>query len=391
MIIRCKKLLYGVLCVILLTSEIGASVLKEVLEDHLKDVAHNEEAASIKYDKEKGEKNHDIRSQVNDSHTNQYSQASDDAKYLKKEHDLKKSSENDAYAGYNSKQDKVEDKESTGFKRGHKKGHHKQGFQNSYHKDESSNKSTYFDDFNDEGDTTAYNARSNSHNNQGDRSYKGGHDNGQEYIRDNFNSRAYNKYGDNGNKEVGHQDYARKHYLDDYQNYKQRRNNQGSHSRDKIRDRHQYQSPQSHSDEWDMQRWEEHREPEWDRRKGWYDAYGGPGYYDDRGLRHEGGYGYGPSHGYGIEESVDDPVAQLPTRPPFVAQRKQTITIYEDPRYDGRNQGQLRQEGDHVHLDFQPSRQRYASYDDTYYASPNTRRAMETSRINRLVYNYRRQ
>ncbi|XP_068628086.1 uncharacterized protein [Battus philenor] len=376
----------------MLNTFIKASVLKEVLEEHLKDTALDENTELLKHDKQKGEKNHYIESQIKDSHTNQYSKASDDGKYLKKEHDTKKTSDNDAYVGYNTKQDKSEDNERTGFKRGHKKGHHKQGFQNSYHKDESSNKSTYFDDFNDENDQSAYNARSNVHDNHGGRSYKGGHNNGQEYTRDNFNSRGINKYRDNGNKQVDRHDYAKKHYLDDYENYKKHRNNQGSYRRDKVRDSHNYRVPHSHQDYgWDQNRWDDRNQwerPRWDRNQGWDDDYGGPGYYDDHGVRHEGGYGYGPNHGYSYEESQAKPAH---SHPPLIAERKQTITIYEDPRYDDRNQGQLRRaEGDYLHLDFQPSRQRYARYDDSYYNIPNRDGAMEASRINRLVYNYRR-
>ncbi|CAK1578511.1 unnamed protein product [Parnassius mnemosyne] len=388
MVLRCKNYCC-VLFALLFTSAIRASVLKEVLEDHFKDLAHNEGVELIKHDKQKGEKNHHIESQINDSQTNQYSKASDNTKYLKKEHDSNKSSDNDAYSGYNTKQDKNEDNETTGFKRGHKKGHHKQGFQNSYHKDESSNKSTYFDDFNDEGDQSAYNAKSNSYDNHGGRSYKGTHNNGQEYIRNNFDSRGHNRYGDVGNKQIGHQDYAKKHYLDDYENYNKHRNNRGSYSRDNISNRYHYQHPQSYPERgWDWQNWEDRNRwerPQWNRDEGWGHDYGGSGYHD------EGVYGYGPNYGYGFEESQATPVAQSPAHLPVVAQRKQTITIYEDPRYDGSDRRKLRhEEGDYLHLDFKPSHERYGSYDDTYYNAPNRQGAMETSRINRLVYNYRR-
>ncbi|KAM3968064.1 uncharacterized protein ACR2FA_005182 [Aphomia sociella] len=414
MILRYKTFISITLTVILLTSGVGASALKEALEEHLKDAAHKEGAESIKQDKQKGEKIHQIESQINDSHKNQFSKANDEAKYLKKDHDTKSSSESDAYQGYNAQQDKAEDSQATGYKRGHKKGHHKQGFQNSYHKDESSNKSTFFDDFNDEGDQAAYNSKLNSHDNHGGRRYQGSHNNGQEYVRDNYHGGGYNRYGDNGVKHVGHQDYGKKYQLDDHLNHNKYYDDRNSYNRDKIHDRTEYHAPPiRHDPGWDWNRWNDERKgwnrpgwerdpgwdrnPGWDRGSGWERDYGGPGYYDDYGVRHDGGYGYGPNHGYGYgygyDESRNDPVAQVPKNAPVVAHRKQTITIYEDPRYDGKDKGQLRrEEGDYLQLEYKPSTHRYATYDDTYYNVPTSREgAMEASKINRLVYNYRRQ
>lgn len=415
MIRRPKTFFSLAICVILLTSGISASVIKEALEDHLKDVAHKEGAESIKHDKHKGEKVHEIESDVNDNHKNQYSKASDEGKYLKKEHDIKSASDGDEYKGYNTKQDKVEDSEATGFKRGHKKGHHKQGFQNSYHKDESSNKSTYFDDFNDEGDRAAYNSRLASHDNQGGRSYHGAHKNGQEYVRDNHYGGGYNRQGDNGLKHVVHQDHGRKYYLDDDQNYNKYNNGHDKYNRDRFYGRQEHRAPPPppppihHDPGWDYKGWDDRRGWEdrrgwdnngwdnrgWERDPGWGRDYGGPGYYDDHGIRHDGGYGHGPYHGYGYgyDESRANPVAEIPQNAPVVAHRKQTITIYEDPRYDGKDKkGQLRrEEGDYLQLELKPSTHRYASYDDTYYSAPTKDRAMESSKINRLVYNYRRQ
>ncbi|KPJ01893.1 hypothetical protein RR46_05102 [Papilio xuthus] len=390
MFVRFQDYVCVVLCVLIISSG-TASVLKEVLEDHLKDISHDEGVESLKHDKEKGEKNHQIESQINDSQISQYAKAADDSKYLKKEHDSKKSTDNDAYAGYNSKQDKAEDNETTGFKRGHKKGHHKQGFQNSYHKDESSNKSTYYDDFNDENDQSSYNSRLNTNDNEGRRSYKGGHNNGQEYSLDNYNSRGHNNYKNNGNKQIEHQDYAKKHYLDDHENYNKHRNNHGTHRRDNIRNRHEYHVPHNQKAGWNSQSWDDRNQwerPKWDRNQGWNADYRDPGY-DDRGFGYDNGYGYGSNYGYGFDESQTQPVAHIPSDLPVVAERKQIITIYEDPRYDGSSQGQLRrEEGDYLHLDIQPSHRRYASYDNSYY-TPRRERAMETSRINRLVYNYK--
>lgn len=417
-----------------LVSLSAASVLQEALEDHLKDIEHKEGQESIKHDKHKGEKLHEIDTQLTDKHQNQFSKSNDEGKWVKQDHDTKSETSADAYKGHNIKADKAEDSETTGYKRGHKKGHHNQGFQNSYHKDESSNKSTFFDDLNDEGDQAKYNSRLNSHDNHGGRTYHGGHNNGQEYTRNNYHGGGHNRHGDLGNKHHGYQNHGRKYYLDDIQNHNKYRNDHNTRNRDHLRDYRQYQAPHNQWDDrrWDDRRWEDNgdwddrrnnwddRRNNWDDRRfddrnweqpgqrGWKD-YSGPGFYDDHGLRHEGGYGYGPNHGYGYETRAD-PVAQPPNPPvvadhrqanaplathrqsnsPVVARRQQTITIYEDPRYDGKDTGQFRKEqGDYLQLELKPSHQRYAQYDDTYYAP--SRDGVESSKVNRLVYNYKRQ
>lgn len=403
------RCLIFLLCVLLIITQVNSSALKEAIEEHLKDITHADGAETLKYEKEKGEKVHQVESDVKDNLKNQFSKATDEAKYLKKDHDTKSQSDSDSYQGHNEKKDKVEDSQASGFKRGHKKGHHNQGFQNSYHKDESSNKSTFFDDFNDEGDQASYNSRLNSHDNQDGRRYQGSHNNGQEYVRDNYNSGGYNRHGDIANKHIGHQDYGKKYYLDDMNRHNKYHNDHNSFDRGKIHDRQDYHQPHypGHYDRdlglrgWDDRRgwnkgWDDRGgwNKGWDRQKwdpAWDRSYGGPGYYDDHGFRHEGGYGYGPNHGYGYgyDESRAAPVSQIKNAP-IVAQRKQTITIYEDPRYDGKDKGKLRREdGDHLQLDFKPSSHRYASYDDTYYV-PTREGGVESSKINRLVYNYRR-
>ncbi|CAG4941137.1 unnamed protein product [Colias eurytheme] len=408
----CKKRLTLFICVILVTSRVSASVLKDALEEHSKDLSHNEGAEIVKLEKQKGEKDHHIESNVNENHSNQHSKTTDDLKYLKKDHDTKSESESDEYGGSNVKQDQAEDSHTNGYKRGHKKGHHKQGFQNSYHKDESSNKSTYFDDFNDEGDQSAYNKKLNSYDNRDGRNYKGSHNNGHEYLRDHYRGGGHSRHADIGEKRIGHQDYGKNHYLQDLENYNKHHKARNYYDRGNVHDHREYKEPHvyhapppHHDPGWDWNQWQDKRdwaEPgwderrDWDRNSDWGRDYGGPGYYDDHGIRHDGGYGHGPNHGYGYRygESRSSPVAEIPAdvpaNAPVVAHRKQTITIYEDPRYSGKESGQVRtEEGDYIQLDIKPSTRRYASYDDTYYNLP-VRDGAQASTINRLVYNYKR-
>ncbi|CAH3993897.1 unnamed protein product [Pieris brassicae] len=407
MVRRLTKRIYFVFCVFSV-AKVGASVLKDASEDHLKELAHNDAAEVIKLEKQKGEKDHHIESIINDDHTDKHSKTTDDLKYLTKDHETKAASESDDYKGSNVKQDKLEDTQSNGYKRGHKKGHHKQGFQNSYHKDESSNKSTYFDDITDEGDQAAYKSKVNSYDNHDGRNYRGSHNNGHEYLKDHYRDGGHNRYGDVGNKRTAHQDYGRKHYLKDLEDYNKYRNGRNSYDRGNIHDHHEYKEPHvyhvPHQEPgWDWQKWEDRRkweQPAWEESPGW-DRTGwrqdvGPGYDDNRGL--QDGIYYGSNPGYRYGESRSNPVAEIPesvpvdvpSNAPVVARRKQTITIYEDPRYSGKEGGQLRrEEGNYIQLNIKPSTRRYASYDDTYYNLPV--REAQASNINRLVYNRRAQ
>jgi hypothetical protein len=60
----------------------------------------------------------------------------------------------------------------------HRKGHHSSGFKNSYYKDESGNKSRFYDDANDEGGHYLYDARDGAFRNQGADLYHGGYEDG---------------------------------------------------------------------------------------------------------------------------------------------------------------------------------------------------------------------
>ncbi|XP_023934267.2 bifunctional endo-1,4-beta-xylanase XylA-like [Bicyclus anynana] len=393
-----RQYLYFSLCMFLLTSKVCASGLEEALKEHLKDTAHDEESETVKLEKGKGEKDHHIDTETKDTHSNKFSKENDESKFLKKDQESKVSSEKDAFGGYNTKQDKAEDHHTDAFKRGHKKGHHKQGYQNTYHKDESSNKSSFFDDLNDEGDQAGYTSKANTHDNQDGRSYEGSHNNGQQYSRNDYRGRANNRYGDVGDKHATHRDYGRNSYLDNSENYNKYRNGHDAYVRGKTHDRHDHRHPHVHYDpgwdwnnrrDWDRPDWDRNRD--WGRNRDWDRSYHRPGHYDHHGIRHDGGFGHG--HGYRYGESRSDPVAELPRDAPvpvapMVARRKQTITIYEDPRYAGKENGQLRrEEGDYIELDYQPSSRRYSSYDSTYYNVPA--RSAESSKINRLVYNRR--
>ncbi|XP_053677897.1 uncharacterized protein LOC128728302 [Anopheles nili] len=70
----------------------------------------------------------------------------------------------------------------------HNRKHIKSGFSNSYHKDESGSKSSFYEDSDDHGGKQVYDNRHNLHNGYGDKLYT--QDRRNEYLRDHYNDRA---------------------------------------------------------------------------------------------------------------------------------------------------------------------------------------------------------
>lgn len=102
-----------------------------------------------------------------------------------------------------------------GRKGGHKKGHHKSGYHNSYHKDESENKSTYYDDSDDEGGHFAYNAQNGAGAQQGGDRFRQSYDNNR--LNNNYDQKKghYDVNGNYGNQRDDRISYGNRNYYND--------------------------------------------------------------------------------------------------------------------------------------------------------------------------------
>ncbi|KAG5886622.1 hypothetical protein JTB14_013070 [Gonioctena quinquepunctata] len=188
-------------------------------------------------------------------------------------------------------------------KKAHKKGHHKTGFHNSYHKDEQGSNSSFFDDGNDEGDEYVHKTRKGSYGDAAHDSRKGGnldlsrHSDEQEKRGQYENSKKYDE--DKGNRQL----YNKNKYYDDREDA---------------------------------------------NRRNAANAYGMGGRYNEEKYI-ERPY-YDPYHNSYNRDRYDD--SNVNTGYP-----KKHITIYEDPRYEGRLPYQNQRYGDdYIELDVRPPR-----------------------------------
>lgn len=168
----------------------------------------------------------------------------EEANGIKKEHETKHISGQDSgsYNHENAQKNKKEDAgqreeekfhqqnydslNKVGRKGGHKKGHHKTGFHNTYHKDESENKSSFYDDNDDEGGHFTYNAQNGvGAQNGGDR-FKESYDNGRYDNKHDNKKGFYDVNGNYGNEKGDKSAYDEKKYYNDRRD--QRNSNVGN-------------------------------------------------------------------------------------------------------------------------------------------------------------------
>ncbi|CAH1159663.1 unnamed protein product [Phaedon cochleariae] len=193
-------------------------------------------------------------------------------------------------------------------KKAHKKGHHKSGFQNSYHKDEQGSNSSYFDDGNDEGDEYVYKTHKGSYGDAEKDNRRGGNTDASHYSNEGGKRGQYDNAG-KFEKDLGNrQTYNRNKYNNDREDANRRNlaNAYGSGGR--------------------------YNEEKYVERRPYYNnPYEDP-YYNSYNRYNEG---YPKKH----------------------------ITIYEDPRYDGRlsYKNSNRYGDDYVELDVRPP------YRDAYH------------------------
>lgn len=156
-----------------------------------------------------------------------------EANGIKKEHEVKKVSGHDSGSFNHENAHKNKEESSgqrgeekfhqqnydsvnkNGRKGGHKKGNHKSGFHNTYHKDESENKSSYYEDSDDEGGHFEYNSRNGAGAQNGGNRFKETYDNGKYDNKHDNKKGSYDVNGYHGNEQANKQAYDQKNYYND--------------------------------------------------------------------------------------------------------------------------------------------------------------------------------
>lgn len=348
------------------------SAIGERQSQYQKDAANSIKDHSLAQENHTGEKVNENQSVLSENKSNNFIGAKDAGEYSNVDVN-KKIFDDSRYAGgqvYN--QDAGENVHGVAQKKGHKKGHHNTGFRNSYHKDESSNNSSYFDEYNDEADQSNYQNGRGRYGNEASKRYDNRKEDGIHHLQDNSRRGNYDRRGDSDSRNIDHQDYDRKRYLADRRDHNQSQRGQGYSGRDREfahadaapYNVHGYNSypPRPHPDDY--------------RRR----------YYDE-------------PRPVNIPPPPPPPPHPLPPSGPHgelrrhdLESRRQTITIYEDPRLGGAYpEGGIvgPDPSGFVQLEVRPSHQRFQRYDNHY----DPRRDWGVNRrsdINPLVFNYNR-
>lgn len=342
---------------------LGPAVIIGEHEESLreKEAANHLKAQSFDQQNHHGDKVNENQNSLTDNKSNQFVGAKDSGHYNNQDADKKVFDESKYQGGQNFNHDSGERVSGIAQKKGHKKGHHNAGFHNSYHKDETSNNSSYFDDASDENDESNYQNGRGRFGNESGNKYSTRKEDGRKHIQDNARNGNYDRRGGHDSRNAEHRDYDRKRYQDDRRDALQNQKAQSYAGKNRGYS-HAEQAPQYHS---------------------------GPSYYDGPEYRpsggHHGGYHDEPHHSLRRSDYSEGRDRD----------RSQTITIYEDPRIDDpyNGKGALRGpagESERVRLDVRPGGRRYQRY-DSYYEPPRARKDWGVNRrsdINPLVFNY---
>lgn len=333
-----------------------------------KDAANNINGHSLIQENHQGDKINENQSVLSDNKSNNFVGAKDEGHYSNVDVDKKLFDDRKYAGGQTFNQDSGETVHGIAQKKGHKKGHHNTGFRNSYHKDESSNNSSYFDDYNDEAD------QSNSQNgrgrfgNEANKRYDNRKEDGIHHLQDNSRRGSYDRRGGTDARNADRQDYDRKRYQGDRRDYNQMQRGQGYDGRDREFTRTEA-APYNHGGH----AYEDYppRYPEYRR-----------GYYEEARPVHLPHPPPPPVPVPGHGELRRHDLGEV---------RRQTITIYEDPRITDsfRDREVLNEDPGFVQLDVRPGHQRFQRYDN-YYEPRRDWGVNRRSDINPLVFNYNR-
>lgn len=117
--------------------------------------------------------------------------------------------------GQNFHQQNFDSLNKFGRRGGHKKGHHKSGYSTSYHKDESENNSSYFDDSDDEGGHIVYDSRNNAGSQNSADRFRNSYDRGQIDNRQNNRKGFYDVGRIYDNQQADRNSYNDRQYYND--------------------------------------------------------------------------------------------------------------------------------------------------------------------------------
>lgn len=348
-----RKTVLILVCALFCHRASPSTIGEQSQSQYAKDVSNNLNGQSFSQENHNAEKVSDNQNSLSENKNNQFVGAKDSGHYVNQDVNKKIFDDNKFLSGQHYNQDAGEKVLGVAQKKGHKKGHHNTGFRNSYHKDESSNNSSYFDDYNDEADQSRIQNGRGRYGNEAEKRYDTRKEDGVRHLQDNSKRGNYDRQAGTDARNENHRDIDRKYYQGDRRDLTQNQRGQSYGGRDREF-AHAEAAPHYHG-----------------------------GYYE-RPLNY-------------AQRLYPEPRRSFYDRPPLVPEdlrrpddfHRQTITIYEDPRYaNPYSQDVQRDNSEFVHLDVRPGSQRFQRYENYY--EPRDWGVNRRSEINPLVFNYNR-
>ncbi|RZC33718.1 hypothetical protein BDFB_011307 [Asbolus verrucosus] len=276
-------------------------IIRSGINSH-KDEARRHEANIFDLTNAKGVTNYEGEEGFNRDNESKHVQAQDTGKYNEENAQKKLHSNENNFADDKFHQLAGGEVADYNKKSANKKGHHKAGYSKSFHKDESESSSSYYDDADNEDNEYVHNNKKNLYGDSGQHSQRASDLEDKRYLQDQGKKGYYNNAGNYDRDLANQRDYHARKYYDNKENLG-RRNSANQYGEDERYDQEKYLKK--------------------------------PHYY------------YEPEQYY-----------QRPVTAP-----KKTITIYEDPRYDGYEKYPP-YDNDYIQLDLKrPPR----DYDYKYY------------------------
>jgi hypothetical protein len=281
-------------------------IIRSGINNH-KDEARRQDANVFDLNSAKGASKYAGAEGYDRDNESKHVQAQDTGKYNEENGSKKLHSNENSFADDKYHQQAGGEVLDSNKKSANKKGHHNSGYSKSFRKDETANTSSYYDDADDEGNEYVQNNKKNVYGDSGQHVQRGSDVDDKRYLQDQGKKGYYNNAGNYDRDLANQRDYHSRNYYDNREN--EGRRNAGK----------QYDEDARYGEERYLKK---------------------PHYY------------YEP-----------EPYYQRPIPAP-----KKTITIYEDPRYDGYEK-YPQYDNDYIQLDLKRPPREYdpREYDYRYY------------------------
>lgn len=181
-----------------------------IIDDHSK----HKNSDSFEVEAKKGASGGQQASGFNHENENKHTLAQDAGSYNHETNNHKQHQNGGQHFGEDFHRENGDSVAQFGRQGGHRKGHHKSGYQNSYHKEESENNSSFYDDKDDHGGHFVYDSRDGAYGSAAGNKNQGSYSDGSLLANGNAQRGRYNVGGNYDSARADKNGYGQKEYYD---------------------------------------------------------------------------------------------------------------------------------------------------------------------------------